>query len=447
MSGTTTTNLLISNVQTNDAGSYQLVVTNDYGSVTSAVATLTLLVPPDIVAQPGNQSVLLSNNVSFVASVAGTAPLIEQWYFNGSPLLDGGRVLGSSTTNLTILNVHTNDAGSYQLVVTNNYGSGTSTVAMLTVIFPVQITQQPASESVLLGSNTTFSVTATGSEPLAYHWYFNGTPLSDGGRISGSTTPTLNISNVQSSDAGGYVAVITNLLSSTTSQTASLTPQAVLGPSVRYVNLNNPNPAPPYLNWSTAATNIQDAVDASVNSDLVLVSNGVYESGMVDAYFARVAVDKAITVQSVNGPSVTVIEGGEYPGPAYSIYSRCIYLTNGANLYGFTLTNGYTAWGSTSARASIADSGGGAFCAGSGAVVSNCVFTSNHAWYGGGAFGGTLVNCVFTNNAAESGGGACSNTLLGCVLYHNQALTNGGGAFGSSLSGCLLSSNSGSSPP
>jgi hypothetical protein len=114
--------------------------------------------------------------------------------------------------------------------------------------------------------------------------------------------------------------------------------------ATHYVDLSSPNPAPPYTNWATAATVIQDAVDAAAVGDEVVVTNGLYASGGrvagTNSWASRVAVEKQITLRSVNGPQFTAIKGNQGGALSNWVNSvRCAYLANGACLTGFTLTN------------------------------------------------------------------------------------------------------------
>lgn len=219
--------------------------------------------------------------------------------------------------------------------------------------------------------------------------------------------------------------------------------------TVHYVNPANSAPTPPYTDWTTAATNIQDAVDAAAAGDVVLVTNGVYSTGgrvQFGAMTNRVVVAQPITLRSVNGSGVTLIQGYTVAGTLYDDKAvRCVYLASGATLDGFTLTNGSTRGKGDTIKE---QSGGGVFCEAPGALVLNCVLIGNSAYnLGAGAYCAQLTHCTLASNSVYfSGGGAACGNLTNCTLVYNSAIClcsgEGGGAYSCTLSGCTLSSNS-----
>ena len=163
--------LVLDRLAVADAGNYTLVVSSSFGSVTSVVATLTVLFPPSILVPPASQSITWGSNVTFAVTATGTGPLAYQWQFNGTNLPN------QTGQFLSLINVQWSDAGNYQVVITNNYGSITSALATMTVGLPPAITSEPTNQIVLAGSNGQLSVVVGGDGPFTYQWRLNGTNL------------------------------------------------------------------------------------------------------------------------------------------------------------------------------------------------------------------------------------------------------------------------------
>jgi GH25 family lysozyme M1 (1,4-beta-N-acetylmuramidase) len=250
-------------VQFSDSGAYSVTVTNAYGSTNSANAVLTVNSPPIISAQPASASAGLGLSATFRATAIGTATLSYQWQFNGTNLA------GATASSLSASN-----GGTYAVVVTNAYGTATSSNALLTVLDPY-ITSQPQSQTVAAGAPVTFSVGAVGTAPLAYSWSKDGVALSDGWNITGSGTPTLTLASLRVGDAGAYSVVVSNLNGWVTSSNATLivasapeiatqpASQRVLAGSTMSLSVAVIGPGPMAYQWLKDGTNLVDAGDVS----------------------------------------------------------------------------------------------------------------------------------------------------------------------------------------
>ena len=93
----------------------------------------------------------------------------------------------------------------------------------LSIDAPLQITQQPQPQQAFPGTTVAFSVATFGSLPVSYQWLENGTNLSDGGNISGSSTRILTLTNISANDAGIYSVVVSNVYGALPSAGAQLT--------------------------------------------------------------------------------------------------------------------------------------------------------------------------------------------------------------------------------
>lgn len=254
ISGALSDTLTLSNVQTNDSGNYSVAVVTATGAASSA-ATLTVigLVPlPQALDNPGwvwssgghspwfGQTFISHDEISAGQSGAisagqqswvqttftGPGKLSFWWKVSGDPS-DFLHFLIGGITNASI-------SGEVDWVPRSfEIPSGNQTVRWLAapsfkretgwldqVVFtpgsPPTILIQPQSQSVAFGSNATFTVSATGGSPLSYQWLFGGTT------ISGATTTSLTLTNVQTANAGDYAVVVSDAVGSVISADAQL---------------------------------------------------------------------------------------------------------------------------------------------------------------------------------------------------------------------------------
>ena len=176
---------------------------------------------PTIVLQPQSLTVNTGSTATFTISASGKPTPTYQWRFDGTSLTD------ETSTTLTINDVQDTNTGSYDAVVTNDVGTVTSNIATLTIVSPTPpvppsptapiITEQPSSQTVVVGDVATFIVNASGESPFAYQWFKNDTEIVD------ATDNTHIIQTSTLTDAGDYKATVTNIVGTTTSNTATLT--------------------------------------------------------------------------------------------------------------------------------------------------------------------------------------------------------------------------------
>lgn len=276
---------------------YNATTVSAYSNVASGVVP-TAATAPTITTQPLSSTVSVGASVSFSVAVSGSPTPVLQWFKNGISLT------GSTSSTLSLPSVTALDAGTYTVVATNSAGSVTSSGAVLAVNTPPSFTQQPVSQSCMVGATVTFSVSVAGSPTPSVQWYKDGTLL------SGATTTTLTLSNVAQSAAGTYSAVATNSAGSVTSNGASLSvsgsaPTFTLQPVSQVINAGqtftltvavsgSPTPA---LQWMKNGVAISGATSASLTLiDVAGSSVGTYTAVATNSLGSATSTGAAITL-------------------------------------------------------------------------------------------------------------------------------------------------------
>jgi hypothetical protein len=187
--GETNLTLVVSNVQTANAGKYSATLTNTETGFSFTPPSAVLSGPVVVELQPRSQAVPPGTNVSLRVTAGGFGPLNYQWQFNGNDLP------GATSDALLLTNVQLSGEGFYRVVVSNRFGAMASSEALLLMSIRPVITNHPVSQTVLQGGTAIFMVLAGPDRPLAplgYRWIRNGVPFLT------NAVPLLVLTNVQS---------------------------------------------------------------------------------------------------------------------------------------------------------------------------------------------------------------------------------------------------------
>ncbi len=205
-----------------NGANFTVEVRNAVGMVTSNNATLTVNpapVAPSISTQPLPVSVLSGATATFSVAATGSGTLAYQWRRNGVA------IVGANAASYTTGALAVADSGAqFSVVVSNSAGSVTSNTALLTVtlvtVDPL-IVMAPQAQLAFVGQRASFSVTASGTGPLAYQWRRNGTPIV-GATSMAYITPVTTLAD----NGANFDVVVSNSVGSITSPAVLLTVQA-----------------------------------------------------------------------------------------------------------------------------------------------------------------------------------------------------------------------------
>ena len=156
-----------------------------------------------------DRTVVYGTTACLTVAASGACPLTYQWKLNGTNLP------GATDAWLDLRDIHFTDAGLYTVIVSNSFGSVTSSAIHLSVA-AVSILDEPERVVTFRGETVSLRVNAQGVKPLSFQWQFNGVSL------PGATDSVFVLTNAQVAQSGSYTVVVSNNLAAITSARADL---------------------------------------------------------------------------------------------------------------------------------------------------------------------------------------------------------------------------------
>jgi hypothetical protein len=287
---------------TADGGSYDCIITNTCGSLTSNSVILTVNTQPTVTTSPSPQTVCSGQTFSFsvVAGNSSPAPTF-QWR-------KGGVNISGATASTYSGTATPADGGSYDCVLTNSCGNATSGAALLTVNVGASISAQPSPQTACVGQPFSFSVTASGTPAPTFQWRHNTV------NIPGANSATYS-STAGPTDGGSYDCVVTNTCNGTTSSSASLTvntapsvtsspgPQTVCAGQAFSFSVSGTGSPAPTFQWRKGGVNIAGATASTYSATASPSDAGTYDCVLTNSCGSATSGSASLSVNT--GPSIS----------------------------------------------------------------------------------------------------------------------------------------------
>jgi len=263
-----------------------------------------------------------SETAVFTVTATGFGTLGYQWQKNGTTLSSEGHYSGTSSPVLTIAGTDGEDVATYRCVVSDSCGNlALSRSAALALNLPTLVTQQPLSQRGRLSGSVKFAVTAAGSGTLSYQWQKDGTNLTDDGHYSGTTSPTLTVSNVSATDSDTYRCVVRGNCGFGTSNPATLTLEGAINHPPSGISATVTTLEDSTYRFATAEFGFTDPNDRPPNSLLAVKVVTLPVAGTLKVNGIAFSAGRIVNVADIVAGRLSFTPAANSSGPGYASFT------------------------------------------------------------------------------------------------------------------------------
>jgi autotransporter-associated beta strand protein len=388
-----------------------------------------------ITTQPQDEIVSTNDPATFTVVATGSSPIGYQWYSYGNSTNNPPVLLNDQTNaSFTIASAQSTDTGLYAVLVTNNNSSVLSRFASLIVGNVAPILNGPFNQTVIQGNNATFSTSVVIANPQpTFQWQTNGVD------VTGATTTSLTLNNVQfalnnttvSVIASNAAAMVTNSAILTVIVPPVITPQPTnitvnVGDTVTFWSGATGVPSPA-LQWyknntpiplqTGAALTIANAQGSDIGSYKLVATN---IAGAVTSSIVTLTVNSTTLAANAFSPA-NGATGVGYDTPLYVTFNGPVSVVNSGKIRIFNAA--------TAALVDTIDMSSNTVVISSGIGITNNI--QPHSLFSGDAQVINYFPVIITGNTAAiyPHGGVMTSNQTYYVTLDNGVVADSSGAY------------------